>query len=96
MDDVRCPKSGYSIGMLVHAHDNALETGSKRSSGRVWAVDFDGPSHFLASGVPKGATLLKRRHLELLGHDLVSVSYWEWDGCNGGGREGGVSEEQAG
>ena len=25
-DEVRCPKSGYSIDILVHAHDSALET----------------------------------------------------------------------
>ena len=46
---------------------------------------FDGPSPLLASGAPTGATLLKRRHLELLGHALVSVPYWEWSGCKGAG-----------
>ena len=71
--------------MLVHAHDSALVTGGERRSWRVWAVDFDGPSHFLESGAPTGATLLKRRHLELLGHALVSVPYWEWSGCQGAG-----------
>jgi hypothetical protein len=82
-DEVRCQKSGNTIDMLGHAHDSAVETGGERSSGRVWAVD--GPSHFLASGAPTGATLLKRRHLELLGHALVSVPYWEWSGCKGAG-----------
>jgi hypothetical protein len=71
--------------LVVHVHDSALETGGEKSSGRVWAVEFDGPSHFLASGAPTGATLLKRRHLELLGHALVSVPYWEWSGCKGAG-----------
>jgi hypothetical protein len=47
-DEVRCPKSGYSIDML--AHDSALETGGERSSGRVWAVEFDGPSQSLKVG----------------------------------------------
>jgi hypothetical protein len=76
-DEVRCPKSGYSIDMLV-------EIGGERSSkGKSWAVEFDGPSHFLASGAPTGATLLKQRHLQLLGHTLVSVPYWEWSGCKG-------------
>jgi len=84
-DEVRCPKSGYSIDMLVHAHDSAPESGGERSSGRVWALEFDGPSHFLASGAPTGATLLKRRHLQLLGHALVSVPYLEWDGWKGAG-----------
>jgi len=83
-DEVRCPKSGYSIDMIV-VHDRALETGGERSSGRVWAVEFDGPLHFLASGAPTGATLLKRRHLRLLGHALVSVPYLEWDRCKGAG-----------
>ena len=49
------------------------------------AVEFDGPLHFLASRAPTGATLLKRRHLQLLGHALVSVPYWEWDACKGAG-----------
>jgi hypothetical protein len=59
-----------------HAHDSTLEPGGERSSkGGSWAVSFDGPSHFLASRVPTGATLLKRRHLQLLGHAVVSVPY---------------------
>ena len=76
-DEVRCPKSGYSIDMLVH------------NSGRgTWAVEFDGPGHFLASRAPTGATLLKRQHLQVMGHALVSVPFWEWEGCKGtGGRE---------
>ena len=41
-----CPKSGYSIDMLVHFYGSSL--------GR--AMVFDGPSHFLASGAPTGAT----------------------------------------
>ena len=48
-------------------------------------MEFDGPSHFLTSRAPTGAILLKRRHLELLGHALVTVSYWEWEGCKGAG-----------
>ena len=55
------------------------------SSGGAWAVEFDRPSHFLASGAPTGATLLKRRYLQLLGHTLVSVPYWEWERCQGAG-----------
>jgi hypothetical protein len=74
-DEARCPKSGYSIDMLVHVHDSSLG----------WAVEVDGPSHFLESGAPTGATLLKRRYLLLLGHTLVSVPYWEWERCQGAG-----------
>ena len=83
-DEARCSKSGYSIDMLVHRSAPAVG-GERRSGGRGWAVEFDGPSHFLASGAPSGATLLKRRHLQLLGHALVSVPYWEWDACKGPG-----------
>jgi hypothetical protein len=82
--ETRCPKSGYSIDILVPVHDSA-QTGGERSSGRTWALEFDGPSHFLASGAPTGATLLKRRHLEVLGHALVIVPFWEWSGCKGAG-----------
>ena len=53
------------------------------SSGGAWAVEFDRPSHFLASGAPTGATLLKRWHLRVMGHALVSVPCWEWDRCKG-------------
>ena len=48
-------------------------------------MEFDSPSHFLASGAPTGATLLKRRYLQLLGHALVSVPYCEWERCQGAG-----------
>jgi len=52
----------------------------------TWAVEVDGPSHFLTSRAPTGSTLLKRRHLELLGHALsVTVPYWEWEGCKSSG-----------
>jgi hypothetical protein len=40
------------------------------------AVEFEGPSHFLACRSAKGLTLMKRRHLELLGYRLVSVPFW--------------------
>jgi hypothetical protein len=83
-DEVRCPKSGYSIDMMVH--DSGRGMGGERSSSTgTWTVEFDGPSHFLKSRAPTGATLLKRRHLGLLGHALVNVPYWEWEGCKGAG-----------
>ena len=86
-DEARCPKSGYSIDMLVHDKPwGALVIGGERSSSaRTWAVEYDGPKHFLASGAPTGATLLKRRHLHVLGHAVISVPYWEWAGCKGAG-----------
>ena len=77
VEEVRCPKSGYSIDMIVQ--DSGQGMGGLRSSRTsTWAVEVDGPSHFLTSRAPTGATLLKRRHLELLGHALVIVPYWEW------------------
>jgi hypothetical protein len=91
-DEVRCPKSGYSIDMHVVAfHPQAADDsgrgmgGERSSSTGTWAVEFDGPSHFLTSRAPTGATLLKRRHLQLLGHTLVTVPYWEWEGCKRAG-----------
>jgi hypothetical protein len=80
-DEIRCPKSGYSIDMRVQ--DNRPQGTSTGDYGVGWALEFDGPSHFLACKSPTGATLLKRRHLELLGYMLVSVPYWEWDGLSG-------------
>ena len=53
------------------------------SGGRTWAVEFDGPDHFLACGSPKGRTLLKHRHLRQLGYALVVVPYWEWGKVSG-------------
>ena len=82
-DEVRCPKSGYSIDMIA-VLSPGREMGGESSSS-TWAVEVDGPSHFLTSRAPTGATLLKRRCLELLGHALVTVPYWDWDGCKGPG-----------
>lgn len=72
-DEVRCPKSGYSIDMIVHDSGRVIG-GDRSSSAGMWAVEFDGPWHFLTSSAPNGASLLKRRHLELLGHALLSMS----------------------
>eukprot|EP00802_Teleaulax_amphioxeia_P016477 Tamp_16597.p1 GENE.Tamp_16597~~Tamp_16597.p1 ORF type:complete len:359 (+),score=84.46 Tamp_16597:27-1079(+) len=91
-DEFRCRTSGYSIDMLVredivatHGNKGAgaatmdLNAAEQRSStGKTWAVEFDGAMHFFADRSPNGGTLLKRRHLELLGYTVVSVPYWEW------------------
>ena len=73
-DEFRCPKSGYSIDMRVQ--DRGLAGSSSSGCGAGWAVEFDGPSHFLGCKAATGATLIKRRHLELLGYRLVSVPFW--------------------
>lgn len=80
-DEARCPKSGYSIDMWVHDTDALQESGKGSTMGgkQGWAVEFDGPRHFLACGAPTGATLIKRNHLQLLGYTLVSLPYWEWN-----------------
>ena len=85
VEEARCPRSGYSIDMLARepspSADAHRESAARPTAG--WAVEFDGPSHFLASKLPTGATLLKRHHLQLLGYSLVSVPYWEWDEVRG-------------
>jgi hypothetical protein len=75
-DEFRCPKSGYSIDMRVHDM-------SSKGADVGWAVEFDGPSHFLTCRLPVGGTLMKRRHLELLGYTVVSLPFWEWDQLTG-------------
>ncbi|KAJ1487999.1 hypothetical protein T484DRAFT_1784639 [Baffinella frigidus] len=72
------PKSGYRIDSRVSG------------AGRVWAVEVDGPTHFLKGGSgrePSGSTLLKRRQLGELGYTAVAVPYWEWDDLEGKGEE---------
>ena len=53
-----------------------LEVGTSGDFVVGYARDLDGPSHFLACKAPIVATLIKRRHLELLAYFLVSVPYW--------------------
>ena len=80
-DEFRCAKSGYSIDMRVH--DMRVNAKSSTGVAAGWAVEFDGPSHFLSCRLPVGGTLMKRRHLELLGYIVVSLPFWEWDQLTG-------------
>ena len=80
-DEFRCPKSGYSIDMRVHGMQGNAKSSTGAAAG--WAVEFDGPSHFLTCRLPVGGTLMKRRHLELLGYTVVSLPFWEWDQLTG-------------
>ena len=73
-EEYRCPEPGYSIDICVR---KSTARGFSEEEGR--AVEVDGPPHFLSCKSPTGATLIKRRLLELLGYNLVSVPYWEWD-----------------
>ena len=43
------------------------------------AVEFDGPTHYLKSGRPNGATAFKTRLLEALGWRVIHIPYYEWD-----------------
>ena len=43
------------------------------------AVEFDGPTHYLRSGRPNGATTFKSRLLEMRGWRVVHIPYFEWD-----------------
>ena len=85
-DEYICPLSGYSIDMLVRDVD-ASEQRRTGQAQKGWAVEFDGPHHFLSNKSPNGATLIKQRHLQLLGYALVNVAYWEWNGLRPGQRE---------
>ena len=80
-DEFRCPKSGYSIDMRVH--DMRVNAKSSTGAAAGWAVEFDGPTHFLTCMLPVGGTLMKRRHLELLGYTVVSLPFWEWGRLTG-------------
>jgi len=80
-EEVVCPRLGYSIDMWVHDSPVMQQTRNASWMGDKdgWAVEFDGPTHFLACSAPTGSTLIKRHHLYLLGYTLVSLPYWEWE-----------------
>jgi len=63
-------EEGYSLDLVV-------DRGGKQPV----AIEVDGPAHFVGRA-PTGATLLKRRQLQHLGWNLVSVPYWEWYALN--------------
>jgi hypothetical protein len=88
VEEYRDARSGYSIDVLVRRGSAAGSPGGVNSleepSGD-WAVEVDGPFHFLGDGrTPSGSTLLKRRQLGQLGYTVVPVPFWEWDALNGG------------
>ena len=52
--------------MVFREFAGRREMGGERSSSKgTWAVEFDGPSLFFTSRLPRGGTLLKRLHREL-------------------------------
>ena len=69
--------SGYSVDFLLSrdGRQNTIES----FDGPNIAIEVDGPSHFLyASTLPRGETLMKRRHLTSSGLEVVSIPYWDW------------------
>jgi hypothetical protein len=58
-----------------------------RAPGAGMMRELEGRAEALAGtfNAQDGATLLKRRYLQLLGHTLVSLPYWEWERCQGAG-----------
>ena len=76
VQEYRDARSGYSIDILVQQRSAAGST--------AWAVEVDGPFHFLRDGrTPSGNTLLKRKQLGQLGYTVVPVPFWEWQGLKG-------------
>ena len=82
-EEFRDARSGYSIDILVRrrsAAGSTCGTKSREMPAAEWAVEVDGPAHFLGDGrTPSGNTLLKRRQLGQLGYTVVPVPFWEWD-----------------
>lgn len=84
-EEVVDESSGYSLDIVLdRASALAPEHVGECKAG--WAVEVDGPSHFVRSSDGtldcSGSTMLKRRHLVALGYALVSVPFWEWDALN--------------
>jgi hypothetical protein len=79
-DEFRCEKSGYSIDMRVcevrRREDIGVSSNGGVGVGVGWAVEFDGPKHFLACRSPTGTTVIKRRHLQHVGYNFVSIPFW--------------------
>jgi len=49
-----------------------------------WAVEVDGPTHFLGvTRTPSAKTLLKRKRLGQLGYTMVPVPFFEWRALKG-------------
>ena len=101
-------RSGYSIDVLVRRRSAAGSSSGSESPVKPfgeWAVEVDGPTHFLGDGrTPSGSTLLKRKQLGQLGYTVVPVPFWEWNAQRGEEakrryiedslREGGGNAEQ--
>lgn len=62
--------TGYSLDALIEIN------------GEQVGVEVDGPFHFAGQGQPLGKMSLKHRQvLNVSGIRIVSIPYWEWEGC---------------
>ena len=86
-EEYRDARSGYSIDVLVRrrsAEGSSSGANSVEEPAGEWAVEVDGPTHFLWEGrTPSGSTMLKRKQLGQLGYTVVPVPFWEWDVLRG-------------
>jgi hypothetical protein len=86
-EEYRDARSGYSIDVLVRRRSAAGSSSGSESPVKPyggWAVEVDGPTHFLGHGrAPSGSTLLKRKQLGQLGYTVVPVPFWEWNAQRG-------------
>ena len=67
----------------MRVHDMRVNAKSSTVAAAGWVVEFDGPSHFSTCRLPVGVTLMKWRHLELLGYTVVILPFWEWGQLTG-------------
>jgi hypothetical protein len=81
------PRSGLSIDILVRPRPAAGGVTAPDSEGEhpvEWAVEVDGPTHFLGlTRTPSAKTLLKRKRLGQLGYTMVPVPFFEWSALAG-------------
>jgi hypothetical protein len=86
-EEHRDARSGYSIDVVVRRGSAAGITGGVEPPEKPagdWAVEVDGPFHFLGDGrTPRGSTLLKRKQLGQLGYTVVAVPFLDWNMLSG-------------
>ena len=79
----------HALNVLGWDHEDELRTEDGLSLDMAQpstktAVEFDGPTHYLLGGASgsvrcNGATAFKRRLLKILGWEVISIPYFEWN-----------------
>ena len=59
------PKSGFSIDIWAEMGGPRNESDTGSGAGRVWAVEVDGPSHFLKVRGPNQTNSMLDRRIEI-------------------------------